>query len=258
MQSRRAFPPNTDLGKATSLYLKSNAIQVTSRQLAGLAATLACGGVCPATQRRVFAAQEVRRVLALLGASGLGDHSGLWAMDVGLPGKASRSGAVLLVVPDKMGICIWSPRVNHQDVSSRGIEVATRLVKAFPLHSLHLSRRNARAGSAGRNTAAAVLFAAAAGDTRELRRALATGHGLLPKAGAPTTALHVAACHGHAETLRFLVDYVKSQCNSVKKFTDTISRRDRCGATPLDVAKSKRHTRCIEILESVSLLYKRL
>merc|ERR1711964_563827 len=61
MQSKKALPPNTDLGASTSLYLKCNAIQVNTRQLAALGATLAFGGMCPFTSQRVFEPRQVRQ-----------------------------------------------------------------------------------------------------------------------------------------------------------------------------------------------------
>lgn len=40
---------------------------------------------------------------------------------VGLPAKSSASGAMIVVVPDLMGICLWSPALDETGNSVRGV-----------------------------------------------------------------------------------------------------------------------------------------
>ncbi len=41
---------------------------------------------------------------------GLYDFSGEWAFKIGLPAKSAISGCIYIVVPNRMGISIYSPR----------------------------------------------------------------------------------------------------------------------------------------------------
>ena len=48
--------------------------------------------------------------------------------EVGLPAKSGVGGGVFLVIPQLMGICIFSPRLDKQGNSVRGIEMAKQIL----------------------------------------------------------------------------------------------------------------------------------
>ena len=77
-----------------------------------VAATLANGGVCPTTGKRVLKPESVRNVLSLMLSCGLYNYSGDFAFKVGLPAKSGVSGALVLVIPNVMGVCLWSPPLD--------------------------------------------------------------------------------------------------------------------------------------------------
>ena len=65
---------------------------------------------------------------------GMYDYSGGFAFKVGLPGKSGISGGILLVVPNVMGIYMWSPALDTNGNSVRGVQFCESLVKTFNFH----------------------------------------------------------------------------------------------------------------------------
>ena len=119
------------LEDSLDFFFQVGATQVDAATLAVMAGTLANGGKCPTTDTRVLQPQTVKNCLALLYSCGMYDFSGEWAFTVGVPAKSGISGALMVIIPNKLGICIYSPRVDQQGNSVRGIEFAHRLTKKF-------------------------------------------------------------------------------------------------------------------------------
>jgi glutaminase len=96
-------------------------IGVNAKQLAVMGATLANGGVNPVTGKRVLEARYVPKVLAIMMTAGFYNESGLWAYTAGLPAKTGVGGGIVAVVPGKMAIVGFSPRVNDAGNSIRAM-----------------------------------------------------------------------------------------------------------------------------------------
>ena len=115
-------------------YFRQCSIRVTCRDLAYMAATLAHGGVHPVTGKRAVPAEEVQTVLSVMATCGMYDYAGSWLYDVGLPAKSGVSGGIIAVLPGRFGIAIFSPRLDENGNSVRGIAVCRRISREFGLH----------------------------------------------------------------------------------------------------------------------------
>lgn len=129
-----ALPKGTDLVEVLEFYFQCCSLESDARALAGAAAGLAAGGVSPGTGERVFQAETVQACLSLMTSCGLYDYSGEWAFRVGLPAKSGVAGAIFVVVPNVMGLCAWSPRLDEHGNSVRALAFYEELVRTYALH----------------------------------------------------------------------------------------------------------------------------
>jgi glutaminase len=118
---------------ATDVYTKQCSIGVTAKQLAMMGATLANGGVNPATGKRVMKAENVPKLLAVMTMAGFYDEAGTWAWEAGLAGKTGVGGGIVAVVPGKMAIVGFSPRLNKAGNSIRAMKAIEHISAKFGL-----------------------------------------------------------------------------------------------------------------------------
>ncbi len=123
-----------DVETNLALYLRQCAVQVTSRDLAMMAATLANGGINPATGEQALHPQFVRDVLSVMHMCGMYNYAGTWAYRIGIPAKSGVSGGILAVVPGKLGIGVFSPGLDAYGTSVRGIKVCEEISDRLGLH----------------------------------------------------------------------------------------------------------------------------
>jgi glutaminase len=119
---------------ALDIYVTQCSVLVTSDDLAVMAATLAAGGVNPVTERRVVPPEVLGPVLSVMSTCGMYDASGTWLVRVGLPAKSGVSGGVLAVLPGQFGLGTWSPPLDRQGNSVRGVRACEELSVDLGLH----------------------------------------------------------------------------------------------------------------------------
>ncbi len=125
---------------ALDLYFRQCAVQVTCRDLALMAATLAGGGVHPVSGQRAVAAEVIPSVLSVMTTCGIYDFTGEWVYRVGLPAKSGVGGGVMAVLPGQLGIAVYSPRLDARGNSVRGVAVCAALSAELGLHFLRPPR----------------------------------------------------------------------------------------------------------------------
>jgi glutaminase len=132
-----------DPNEVLDLYFRQCSVMATARDLAIMAATLANDGTNPLTHQRVFEAQYVRDVLSVMNSCGMYDYAGEWAYEVGMPAKSGVSGCIIAVIPGQIGISVFSPPIDAQGNSVRGIRVCQEISDEFQLHAFN-NRTNVR------------------------------------------------------------------------------------------------------------------
>jgi glutaminase len=106
--------------EACTVYTQQCSTMLNTADLATMGATLAAGGVNPHTGVRVMADSNVRYVLAEMVMEGMYTQSGDWAYAAGVPAKSGVGGGVLAVVPGRLAVAAFSPRLNAAGNSVRG------------------------------------------------------------------------------------------------------------------------------------------
>ncbi len=110
--------------EAVDLYTRQCSLNVSARDLAVMAATLADGGVNPVTRERVVDPMVCHYALAVMTTAGLYETSGDWLFDIGLPGKSGIGGGIVTVSPGKGGLGTFAPPLDAAGNSVKGQLVA--------------------------------------------------------------------------------------------------------------------------------------
>ncbi len=120
--------------QALEVYFTQCSVLVTGEDLAVMAATLANGGVNPVTGGVVVPPEVIGPVLSVMATCGMYDAAGTWLFRVGLPAKSGVSGGVIAVLPGQFGLGLWSPPLDAQGNSVRGVLAASELSRELGLH----------------------------------------------------------------------------------------------------------------------------
>ncbi len=106
-------------------YFHQCAIEMSCHQLAMAGRFLINAPGVP----QLIGSGRVRRINALMITCGHYDGSGDFAYRVGLPGKSGVGGGILVIVPGKASIAVWSPGLNPLGNSLLGTEAVQMLAE---------------------------------------------------------------------------------------------------------------------------------
>jgi glutaminase len=120
-------------------YFAQCSMLVNCKDLAMMAATMGNIGNHPITGETVFDFQLIKYVMAVMFSCGLYDYAGNWAFEVGVPAKSGVSGGIFAVVNRQLGIGVYSPKLDAQGNSVRGILACKELASLFGLHAFDFS-----------------------------------------------------------------------------------------------------------------------
>lgn len=111
---------DNDVNDVVQTYFNHCAIEMNTKMLSRAMLYLANHGIDPINGMEYITEQQAKRINAVMLTCGHYDASGDFAFHVGLPGKSGVGGGIVVVVPKKMGICVWSPGLNAQGNSLLG------------------------------------------------------------------------------------------------------------------------------------------
>lgn len=101
-----------NVDEVLDLYFNQCALAMNCVELARAACFLANDGVDPFNDERVLHHMQARRINSLMLTCGTYDAAGEVAFQVGLPAKSGVGGGMLAIVPRKLALVAWSPRLD--------------------------------------------------------------------------------------------------------------------------------------------------
>lgn len=109
-------------------YFKQCSVKMNTKELAKSMLFLAHHGKNPLTKERIIRNSTAKRINSVMLTCGHYDASGDFAYRVGLPGKSGVGGGIVAIIPNKMALCAYSPRLNKYGnslIGTKALELFT-------------------------------------------------------------------------------------------------------------------------------------
>lgn len=116
-----------DVEEVLECYFRACSIKVNCKDLANIGYVFANHGRLPGCDEKIIPPNYTRYVNAILMTCGMYDGSGEFAIRVGVPAKSGVGGGIMVAVPNRMGIGIYSPMIDEKGNSVAGIKVLEKL-----------------------------------------------------------------------------------------------------------------------------------
>lgn len=114
---------HNDIETVLDVYFHLCSIEMTCRELAQTFLFLASGGISPIVNETIVSPRQAKRVNSIMQMCGFYDEAGEFAYATGLPGKSGVGGGIVAVHPGEFSIAVWSPKLNENGNSYRGMKI---------------------------------------------------------------------------------------------------------------------------------------
>lgn len=249
LKENGVFPPKVDIDLVLQFYFQCAAISTNSNYLSIVAGSLANGGVCPLTNQAIFSPETVKHCLSMMFSCGMSDYSGEFAFSIGLPACSGESGAIMVVIPNVMGIVTYSPLLDVYGNSTRGVEFISRLTQKYNFHMFdHIDKGdNDKEDPIAANcqeevTVEKIIRFSSLGDIGALKRLQVDDDHYICADCDFRTPLHLAASNGHLAVVKFIIEEVG---------VENVNPVDRWSGTPYDDAIREGFFDVVTFLQSV-------
>lgn len=123
-----------DVEDVLDSYFKQCSVNVTTKDLANLAALLANKGIAPWNNQRLLKEENATVVKSIMVTAGLYDESGDFSSHVGVPSKSGVGGGLMSAIPQKAGIGVFGPALDKEGNSVAGMKALKILVEKLDLN----------------------------------------------------------------------------------------------------------------------------
>lgn len=132
--AKAGFELYDDAHSTIDIYTKLESLELTTRTLATMGATLAADGRNPYSGEYAFDGEISPKVVAFMAAKGPHHLAKLWLIKSGLPAMSSFGGTIMGVYPGVMSIAAYSPLVNADGVSIKAYKAIHHIMKHLDLN----------------------------------------------------------------------------------------------------------------------------
>ena len=224
---------NTNIIDTLELYFQCCSIETNTKSLSIVAGTLANGGINPLTGERIFKAETVKNILSMMLMCGMYDYSGEFAFKIGIPAKSGVSGAVMLVIPNVMGIVTWSPNLDSIGNSFRGVEFCKLFGHQYNFHIFDninnkdkINPINSKYNNPDKLSHNELCEACKNGDLEYVKILFQRNVDFNSKDYDNRTPLHIAVCENNKDIITYLLNVVKVNRNIKDRWGNTA--KDEC------------------------------
>ncbi len=118
---------HNDIDPVLDLYCHLCSIEMSCQELARSFLFLASDGVHPLTNEIITTPRRTKRINSIMQMCGFYDEAGEFAFRTGLPGKSGVGGGIVAIHPGEYSVAVWSPKLNKNGNSHKGMKVLESL-----------------------------------------------------------------------------------------------------------------------------------
>jgi glutaminase len=110
-----------EVATVIDFYFHICSLEMSCKELSEIFLFLADDDFTTSKGNSILTMSQAKRINAMMLTCGFYDESGEFAFRVGLPGKSGVGGGIVAIHPDKYCMAVWSPKLNEQSNSYKGM-----------------------------------------------------------------------------------------------------------------------------------------